>query len=452
MPRRIALMLGFLFALLAGPRAGSQSPAPSGTPLKAGELRMTYLGNAGWEITDGRTIVLVDPFLTQFARWTPTGAAPDVAPTDLYPADTALINAHVKRADCILITHGHSDHALDAGYISRRTGATIIGHETAANLARAYGVRDSSLITVAGGEDYEFGAFSLRVIPNIHSALDHKHYLDNERGLVGTAPRGLKAPLRRNQYVEGGSLAYLLRMGGHEVLIMGSMNYLEKEMTGLRPDIALVGANSQRLEIHDYTGRLLRALGYPALVIPTHADAYGNPRPSAAALADRALFQQEVAAASPHSRVINPVWFAPIVVPAQPASMFAERAALNPPGIASLVPAYSVAVRHGDQLFVSGMTGIKPGTQDIVEGGVAVQTRQALENIRTALQAGGATMADVSECTVFLMDMADYAAMNGAYTPFFSKDPPARATVAVTALPRPAARVEIKCSAHVRRR
>jgi len=452
MPRRTGLILGLLSVLLAGPSASGQSPAAaaSGASLRAGELRLTYLGNAGWEITDGRTIVLVDPFLTQFARWTPTGAAPDVAPSDLYPADTALINAHVKRADYILITHGHSDHALDAGYISRRTGATIIGHETAANLARAYGVRDSSLITVVGGEDYEFGAFSLRVIPSIHSALDHKHYFGNERGLVGTAPRGLTAPLRRNQYVEGGSLAYLLRMGGHEVLIMGSMNFLENEMRGLRPDIALVGANSQRLEIHDFTGRLMRALGYPALVIPSHADAYGNPRPSAAALADRALFRQEVATASPQSRVVNPVWFEPIVVPAQPTP--AERTALNPSGISPLVPAYSVAVRDGNQLFVSGMTGIKPGTQDIVEGGVAVQTRQALENIRTALQAGGASMADVSECTVFLMDMADYAAMNGAYTPFFPKDPPVRATVAVTALPRPAARVEIKCSAQVRRR
>jgi 2-iminobutanoate/2-iminopropanoate deaminase len=98
------------------------------------------------------------------------------------------------------------------------------------------------------------------------------------------------------------------------------------------------------------------------------------------------------------------------------------------------------------------MTGVKPGTQDIVEGGVAVQTRQTLENIRSALTTAGATMADVAECTVFLVDMADYAAMNTVYIEFFRTDPPARATLAVSALPRPAARVEIKCSAVVRRR
>ena len=130
----------------------------------------------------------------------------------------------------------------------------------------------------------------------------------------------------------------------------------------------------------------------------------------------------------------------------------ADRHVVNPPGIAPLVPAYSVAIRAGEQIFVSGMTGIKPGTQDIVDGGVAAQTRQTLENIRNALQSAGAAMADVSECTVFLLDMGDYAAMNRVYTEFFPVDPPARAAVAVTALPRPAARVEIKCSAQMRRR
>ena len=130
----------------------------------------------------------------------------------------------------------------------------------------------------------------------------------------------------------------------------------------------------------------------------------------------------------------------------------AARQVINPPGIAPLVAAYSVAIRVGDHVYVSGMTGVKPGTQDIVDGGVAIQTRQTLQNIRTSLQTAGATMADVVECTVFLTDMADYAAMNGVYVEFFRVDPPARATLAVTALPRPAARVEIKCGAHMRAR
>lgn len=138
--------------------------------------------------------------------------------------------------------------------------------------------------------------------------------------------------------------------------------------------------------------------------------------------------------------------------PATSAAPASGREVLNPPGLVPLVPAYSVAIRSGDQVFVSGMTGFKPGTQDIVGGGVAAQTRQTLENIRTALQSGGATMADVDECTVFLKNMADYAAMNTAFAEFFPVAPPARATLSVTALPRPAALVEIKCSARITRR
>lgn len=430
----------------------SQQPAPVAAPaLKPGEIRLTYLGNAGWEITDGRKVILVDPFLTQFARWTPSGPKV-VAPDEVYAPDTALIDKHVSRADYVLITHGHSDHALDAGYIARKTGAVIIGRETTANLARAYDVPEASLITVIGGEDYDFEDFSLKVIPSIHSALDDKRYFNNGRGITGNAPPGLRAPLRRKDYVEGGSVAYLLRMGGHEILIMGSMNFIEREMQGLRPDIALVGSNSQRHEIYDFTGRLMRALGHPAMVLPTHADAYGDPNPSDAIRADQKRFEDEVRAASPNSRFLRPSWFEPVTIGplASGSSAGADRTVINPSGIAPLVPAYSVAIRNGDRVFVSGMTGIKPGTQDIVAGGVAVQTRQTLENIRTSLEAANVAMADVDECTVFLVDMADYAAMNEVYQTYFPSNPPARATLAVTSLPRPAARVEIKCSATAR--
>jgi L-ascorbate metabolism protein UlaG (beta-lactamase superfamily) len=131
-------------------------------------------------------------------------------------------------------------------------------------------VPDGQLIVVRGGEDYQFGAFSLKVIPSIHSALFHKHYFDSR--LAGNAPSGLKAPLKAGDFVEGQSMAYLLRLAGHEVLVMGSMNYIEREMEGLRPDIALVGANNERLEIYDYTGRLLRALGYPLMAIRLSAN------------------------------------------------------------------------------------------------------------------------------------------------------------------------------------
>jgi len=317
MRSRFIILLAIAFV---GGVAEAQAPANSNTASTPGrtEIRLTYLGNAGWEITDGKTYALADPFISQFrsnreAKLGQVEPPPRPSLEEMVTPDAEGIDAKIHRADYILVTHGHPDHALDAPYIAKKTGAVIVGSETVANIARAYDVPESQLITVRGGEDYDFGGFSLRVIPSIHSALDHKHYFNGS--MAGYAPRGLKAPLKFGNFVEGGSVAYLLRLAGHQVLIMGSMNYIEREMEGLRPDIALVGANPQRREIYDYAGRLMRALGYPPLVMPTHWDASGWAPAQARARAEAQQFADEVKAASPNTRVIIPNHFEPITIP-----------------------------------------------------------------------------------------------------------------------------------------
>jgi reactive intermediate/imine deaminase len=89
-----------------------------------------------------------------------------------------------------------------------------------------------------------------------------------------------------------------------------------------------------------------------------------------------------------------------------------------------------------------------PGTSELVEGGVAAETRQTMENIRAVLDYAGSSMDRVVKCTVFLADIADYAAMNEAYRTFFPEHPPARSTVAGSGLAL-GARVEIECIAIV---
>jgi 2-iminobutanoate/2-iminopropanoate deaminase len=112
----------------------------------------------------------------------------------------------------------------------------------------------------------------------------------------------------------------------------------------------------------------------------------------------------------------------------------------------------SPAVRVGDMLFLSGVMGTKPGGGGLAEGGIEGQTRQALENVKSALALAGASMSDVAKCTVFLTDAANFAAMNQVYREFFPTDPPARSTVAVAALVAPNALIEIECIAGVARR
>jgi 2-iminobutanoate/2-iminopropanoate deaminase len=111
---------------------------------------------------------------------------------------------------------------------------------------------------------------------------------------------------------------------------------------------------------------------------------------------------------------------------------------------------YSQATRSGGFLFTAGQVGFDPATGELVDGGIAEQTRQVLRNIDGILQAAGAQLSDVVKTTVFLVDMADFAAMNDAYAAAFGEHRPARSTVAVAALPR-GARVEIDAIAEIRR-
>jgi 2-iminobutanoate/2-iminopropanoate deaminase len=107
---------------------------------------------------------------------------------------------------------------------------------------------------------------------------------------------------------------------------------------------------------------------------------------------------------------------------------------------------YTPALRAGDWLIVSGQVGIRDGA--IVEGGIAAELDQVIVNLRSQLEANGASMADVRKTTCFLVDMADYGTFNEIYAAAFDEPRPARSCVAVVALPLGAV-VEIEAWAHL---
>ncbi len=107
---------------------------------------------------------------------------------------------------------------------------------------------------------------------------------------------------------------------------------------------------------------------------------------------------------------------------------------------------YSQAIRIGNLIFTAGQLGLVPGTKQFAGPDVASQTRQALQNVKAILEAAGSCLEHAVKTTVFLLDMGEFAAMNQVYAEFFSKDPPARSTVQVAALPL-GGRVEIEAVA-----
>lgn len=97
---------------------------------------------------------------------------------------------------------------------------------------------------------------------------------------------------------------------------------------------------------------------------------------------------------------------------------------------------YSQAVQAGGFLYVSGQLALCPVSGELLGDDAAAQTRQVLTNARAIVEAAGYTLADTVKTTVYLKNMADFAAMNGVYAEFFTENPPARAAFQVAALPR----------------
>ncbi len=115
-------------------------------------------------------------------------------------------------------------------------------------------------------------------------------------------------------------------------------------------------------------------------------------------------------------------------------------------GAPSPIGPYSQAIRSGEWLFCSGQGAMDPKTGKLVDGDVAAEADQTLQNLGSVLRAAGFDYADVVKTTIFLVDMGDFAAVNAVYAKYFDAVKPARSTVAVKALPL-GLRVEIEAIA-----
>ena len=110
---------------------------------------------------------------------------------------------------------------------------------------------------------------------------------------------------------------------------------------------------------------------------------------------------------------------------------------------AKTIGPYSAAIESGEIVFISGQIPLDPLAGKLVEGDIAAQTRQSLENLKTILGAAGLTFAHVVKTTIFLTSMGDFAAVNDVYKAYMAEPYPARSTIAVAALPM-GAKVEIE--------
>lgn len=294
-PLVLPIIVPALLAACAGSAPTTTLPTttlPTTTPARPSPVALTYLGVAGWQIEAGGKIVLADPYLSR-----PLDPEAPLVP------DTAAIAAHTPaHADLVIVGHSHHDHLLDAPTVALRTGAQLLGSVSTTRVGRASGLAEGDLITIKGGEDFEMDGYSIRVIASLHSAIGDKHIFGD---VIRPDPH---LPMSAASYQEGGTFAYLVRLAGHEILVLDTANFIEREVTGLRPDIAII-APGLREHIHDYTCRLLHAIGDPPIVVATHFDNWTGPPIDEPPSPDLTKFADEVHRCAPHTRLIIPHHF-----------------------------------------------------------------------------------------------------------------------------------------------
>jgi L-ascorbate metabolism protein UlaG (beta-lactamase superfamily) len=255
--------------LIPGVAEGAETPPKSGGPGNSG-VSLKWFGTDGWEITFGNKTILIDPW---FGRFDSGFFAGKFNPNTPLTTDQGLIDKQITKADHILVGHGHWDHLADLPYIAKKTGAMVIGSETHGNVLRAAGVAEKQIVQVKGGELMQFDGYSIEVFPGLHSLGPIKKYaVPGHLVSVPAAP-----PTKVGDMPEGDSLIYMITIGGkYSIFSMSTANFVERAIAGLKPDVALM-ASIFYTQIHDFTPRLMKALGFPKLILPTHWDNFEKP-------------------------------------------------------------------------------------------------------------------------------------------------------------------------------
>jgi 2-iminobutanoate/2-iminopropanoate deaminase len=120
----------------------------------------------------------------------------------------------------------------------------------------------------------------------------------------------------------------------------------------------------------------------------------------------------------------------------QQGEVILEREVITTDNAPKAIGPYSQAVKAGGMVFISGQIPIDPKTGAVVQSDIQTQAKLVMENAKAIVTAAGCTMADIVKATIYLRDMADFTAVNDVYGSYFPANPPARATVEVSRLPK----------------
>jgi L-ascorbate metabolism protein UlaG (beta-lactamase superfamily) len=216
-------------------------------PAAAHELGVTFLGVATLLVDDGRTAIMTDGFFSRpsllkvgLGRIAPNDRRIDAALTRLrlYPRPAAC------RLAAVIPVHTHFDHAMDSAVVARRTGAVLVGGESAANIGRGAGLPTNKINIVDPSQPVTYGDFTLTFVASEHCPPDR---------FPGTITAPVVPPVKAAAYKCGEAWSVLVEhTSGRTALIQGSAGFVPGSLDGHRADVAYLGVGQLGVLDHDY--------------------------------------------------------------------------------------------------------------------------------------------------------------------------------------------------------
>lgn len=221
-------------------------------------------------VDDGTSALLTDGFFSRppmldvgLRRLTPSASR----------IDYCLTRANINRLAAVLPVHTHYDHAMDSAVVAARTGARLIGGESAANIARGYRLSDDQIVIAASGEELTLGPFAVTLIESHHCPPDR---------FPGTITAPVVPPVKASAFRCGEAWSTLIHHAPSDrrLLIQGSAGFLPGALDGRRADIVYLGVGQlgvqPRAYIEQYWEQTVRAVGAQRAVL-IHWDDFFRP-------------------------------------------------------------------------------------------------------------------------------------------------------------------------------
>ena len=233
-------------------------------------LWATWLGVATLLLDDGSSALMTDGYFSRpgLARVAAGKVSPSAA-----RVDGCLARAQVSRLEAVVPVHTHIDHVLDSALVADRTGALLVGGESAANVGRGYGLPENRLVVAVSGEPIQLGSYDVTLVKSHHCPPDRFP------GVIG-AP--LTTPVKASAYRCGEAWSALVhhRPSGRRLLIQGSAGFVRGALSGHRADAVYLSVGQLGLRprsyLVDYWTETVRTVGARRVIL-IHWDDFFRP-------------------------------------------------------------------------------------------------------------------------------------------------------------------------------